>query len=163
MLALVPPPASPSFYLSDFFETDVSREFSNYQRIPCTLCSTEKHLAVFKPRLYSNTKALKLALVLAFSSLLATATSKNRSKVLLLGIIMYLELWPYIVVSHTCKPVPLPELLQLSSLLSCSFVPQALMNISARASPAANMSRCCFAGGQERSKEGLTWIRLHRK
>lgn len=82
----------PPFISGIFFETDVACEFSNDQRIPCTLCSTVKSLALSKARPYSNTKALELALVVALSSLLATATSKIRSKVLLLGIIMYLEL-----------------------------------------------------------------------
>jgi len=92
MLGPVPPPASHSFCLRDFFEAEVACEFSNHQHIPSTLCSTNKNLSLFKPRPYSNTKVLELAMVLALSFLLATATSKIRSKVLLLGIVMYVEL-----------------------------------------------------------------------
>lgn len=117
MLGPEQPPASPCFQLDDSFETDVACEFSNCQCIPSTLCSTEKILALFKPRSYTSNKTLELVLVLALLSLSATATKKIRSKVLLLGIIMYLEPWSYITVSHTCKPVTLPKLFLLSPLL----------------------------------------------
>lgn len=133
--------------------------------LPVNLTTTSTSPLLFalqrktKPKSYTNNKTLDLVLVLALSSLSATATKKMRSKVLLLGIIMYLELWSYSTVSHTCKPVTLPKLFLLSPLLSCSFVPQDVKKISARASPAVNVPQrlICREGQEERRGTLLDW------